>query len=273
MECATILYKIANISNSYVVCNEGDVYKNGILYCGKCGEAKQVAEPIAGYGLVTRGRQCRCERDRLAQERKEARIQSAEQARHKAIVNGIGKQYLRATFENCVKGKNDTAIEMCKRYADNFGAMRRYNRGLLMTGGTGTGKTWAAACICNEIINQRCANENKMYSAKIVTAMDIVDNDVDVTHADLVVIDDFGAERHTEYAIGKMLYAINKRLECGKPMIITTNLTRKQMENEQDIRYVRVYDRIRANCTSIQFEGYSNRTCDDDKLSKIIYGK
>ena len=42
---------------------------------------------------------------------------------------------------------------------------------------------------------------------------------------DLLVIDDIGAERDTEYANEVVVSVIDSRCKSNKPMIITTNLT------------------------------------------------
>ena len=40
---------------------------------------------------------------------------------------------------------------------------------------------------------------------------------------DLLIIDDLGVERSTEYAMEQMFYVIDSRYRSRKPMIITTN--------------------------------------------------
>ena len=52
---------------------------------------------------------------------------------------------------------------------------------------------------------------------------------------------------------------IDRRVRSGKPMIITTNLTMKEMDETQDINEARIYDRIRAVCQPIQVKGESQR--------------
>jgi DNA replication protein DnaC len=42
-------------------------------------------------------------------------------------------------------------------------------------------------------------------------------------------------------------------------MIITTNLTVKEMDETQDLNEARIYDRIRAVCQPVQVKGESQR--------------
>ena len=45
----------------------------------------------------------------------------------------------------------------------------------------------------------------------------------------LLIIDDLGAERNTDYALEKVYNVIDSRVRADKPMILTTNLTFDEM--------------------------------------------
>ena len=47
--------------------------------------------------------------------------------------------------------------------------------------------------------------------------------------ARLLIIDDLGTERNTEYALEKVYNIIDSRYRAGKPLILTTNMTIKEM--------------------------------------------
>jgi len=75
----------------------------------------------------------------------------------------------------------------------------------------------------------------------------------------LLIIDDLGSERSSEYAQEIVYSIIDGRYKAGKPLIITTNLTLDEIQNPQDMRYARIYDRILEMCVPIQFNGKSRR--------------
>lgn len=77
--------------------------------------------------------------------------------------------------------------------------------------------------------------------------------------AQLIIFDDLGAERGTDYTLEKVYNIVDSRYRKRLPMILTTNLTIEQMKDEQDIRYSRIYDRIFESCYPMQFTGPSWR--------------
>ena len=77
--------------------------------------------------------------------------------------------------------------------------------------------------------------------------------------AKLVIFDDLGAERNTDYALEKIYNIIDSRYQRELPIIFTTNLTITEMKNETDNRYKRIYDRVFENIYPMQFTGPSWR--------------
>ena len=56
----------------------------------------------------------------------------------------------------------------------------------------------------------------------------------------LLVIDDFGMERGTEYALEQIYNIIDSRYRSRKPLIVTTNLTLTELKNPQDTAHARI---------------------------------
>ncbi len=75
----------------------------------------------------------------------------------------------------------------------------------------------------------------------------------------LLIIDDLGAERNTDYALEKVYNVIDSRVRTDKPMILTTNLTFDEMMRNPDIRYRRIYSRIFEHCFPVEISGKSSR--------------
>ena len=83
--------------------------------------------------------------------------------------------------------------------------------------------------------------------------------------AELLVLDDLGAERGTDFALEKVYDIIDSRYRLHRPMILTTNLTLDEMKGTRDIRYSRIYDRIFEVCYPVKFTGVSYRKAEANK--------
>ncbi len=60
---------------------------------------------------------------------------------------------------------------------------------------------------------------------------------------DLLIIDDLGAERNTDYTIEQMFSIIDSRYGSGKPLIVTTNLKLNESKHPPNLAHARIYDR------------------------------
>ena len=75
----------------------------------------------------------------------------------------------------------------------------------------------------------------------------------------LLIIDDLGVERNSEYALGIIFSIIDRRIRSGRPLIITTNLPLKEIKSETMLDKKRIYDRILEMCTPMYVGGASKR--------------
>ena len=66
----------------------------------------------------------------------------------------------------------------------------------------------------------------------------------------LLIIDDFGMERGTEYALEQVYNIVDSRYRSQKPLIVTTNLPLNEIRHPQDTAHARIYDRIAGNVRS-----------------------
>ena len=76
---------------------------------------------------------------------------------------------------------------------------------------------------------------------------------------ELLIIDDLGVERSSEYALENIFSVIDWRYRSGKPLIITTNLPLAQLKQETKIEKKRIYDRILERCIPVKIDGVSRR--------------
>jgi DNA replication protein DnaC len=87
----------------------------------------------------------------------------------------------------------------------------------------------------------------------------------------LLIIDDFGMERDTPFALEQIYNIIDSRYTASKPLIVTTNLNHAEMlKTDIQTDYRRIYDRVLEMCVPIYFEGESKRTQNaKQKLEKL----
>lgn len=155
-------------------------------------------------------------------------------------------------------------VQIGKRYVNSWQQVKAENLGLLFWGDVGTGKSFLAACIANylndqgvpvlmtnftRILNKLCDLQTKQRCQYIASFGEV----------DLLIIDDLGVERNSEFALEQVYAVIDERYKANLPLIITTNLTPKQMRNTQDIAHSRIYSRVLEMCTPILLQGPDRR--------------
>lgn len=249
--------------------NDGDyVGPDGLLYCGKCRTKKQTKLPASA---VTGGREmivpciCRCKveenKRREEAEKKKQEMQRLERLRASSLMDAKLKAARLNGYQ--IDGDNQKIYNLAEKYVRRFDEMYEKKQGLLFWGTVGTGKSYTAACIANELLDQMIPvvmtsfvkilqniQGNPDEEEKIMAGLNV---------AKLLIIDDLGAERSTDYALEKVYNIIDSRYLSGKPLILTTNMTLKEMQETQDIRYKRIYDRIFEMCFPVRFAGSSWR--------------
>lgn len=242
----------------------GDYRKDGLLYCGKCGTKKQTRIAIAGRETIVCCI-CKCETERREQEKK--RIEHEEEMRRiERLKNAslMDAKMRNATLRNFIrKQDNQKLYKIIKNYVENFETFFQKNRGILFWGTVGTGKTYAAACIANELLNQNVSVIMTSFVKILPQLQDFNADESEIINklnvARLLIIDDLGTERTTDYALEKVYNVIDSRYRTGKPLILTTNLNYEDMQHTQDIRYRRIYDRILEMCHPVKVSGRSWR--------------
>lgn len=267
-EIKSVGYAIENLmskAESSVTQNEEDYINpdDGLLWCGKCHTPKQCRVTMLGreytpYCL------CKCGQERLAEEKAEhERHERFAEGQRLKTVSGMSPALLKSTFEGYkITAENQKAYTRCRQYAERFEEMSKKNQGLLLWGGVGTGKTFSAACIANVLLDKGISVVMTSFARLLGTGrgFDIDSETVDrLNRARVLIIDDLGAERNTDFALEKVYSIIDRRYKSGLPMILTTNLDLQEMQNCEDIRYKRIYERILEVCYPIRFSGGSLR--------------
>lgn len=254
----------------------GDYYDSeGFLVCGKCHTRRQVEVNMPDLKAVPFDPKkkvrvkmpvsCRCRAERRYQEeqmlQQDKDIRAMEALKRQSLMD----ERLRDVSFDSFRKTNDNAynLKLCLRYANHFDEMLAKNQGLLFYGGVGTGKTFAAACIANHLLNQRIPVIMTSFVKLLESMQGFSEDDsaliARLNRAKLLIIDDLGAERSTDYALEKVYDIVDSRYRAKLPIILTTNLSMTELKESTDIRYTRIYDRIFEMCYPMQFKGQSWR--------------
>ena len=148
-------------------------------------------------------------------------------------------------------------------YVEHWEQMRENNYGLLLWGKVGTGKSYFAGCIANALMEQEISVRMTNFSAILndLTASFEGRNEYieRLCRFPLLILDDFGMERGTEYGLEQVYNVIDSRYRSGKPLIATTNLTLEELQHPQDTPHARIYDRLTSMCAPVRFTGSNFR--------------
>lgn len=245
------------------VVEDNDYTLGDILYCGNCNTPKQTIVSVFGQERKVNCI-CRCRKEQLDKEEEDRKAAARFERISRMRANGIHDENIRNwTFENA-DGENPKLIEKAKTYCSKWGEMHDENIGLLLFGNVGTGKTYAAACIANELINRGIPVLMTNFSKILNDLSGFKENDKNayinsLNNYDLLIIDDLGVERQSDYALEQVFNVIDSRYKNGQPLIVTTNLSIEDLRNPQDMKYKRIYDRILEMTIPIKVDGVSRR--------------
>ena len=248
--------------------------KDGHIYCKICNKRIDgKAIPILDKPMIIRTA-CKCDRDRQEQEKQREKLLKQDRLRQNCF---ISQNQIAYTFENADENTDKDIIKKAKNYVKHFEEMRKDNVGLLLYGNVGSGKTYIACGIANAIITEYSYNVKIRNFAQILNDLQKGGFNLDrneyieqITSPTLLILDDFGIERNTEYALEQIYNVINARYLRARPTIITTNLNFKDIEKEQDdIMLGRIYSRIIEMCLPLRVIGADRRKIQSkEKLKK-----
>ena len=220
---------------------------DGIICCGYCGNRKQKWIHTCGKDFFVTF-VCECQ-DKAEKEKARA------EAKQRLIQSRLDDCFGWVKHNAADDEPESTVAKICKDYAQKYELGAKW---LVFHGKCGRGKSYRAAQICREVIN-------KGYRAKFTTLSAIErqlwdGNKSEVYNAlekyDLLVLDDFGAERSTEFTREIKFNIVDMRYASGKTLILTTNVTNMQGEDKADQRTL---SRIKEKCLFVKVEGKDRR--------------
>lgn len=245
------------------------------IFCGKELEYTQTGEGIFKIWRVPD--KCNCEKAKEYWEKYEESMKLINKAiedfkktesRKIEIENlmersNLGRRFRDRTFNTFKKTEeNEIAVKKAYEYASNFAEHETKGKGLLFIGQVGTGKTHLSAAIANylmfeKIIPVKFGNvttllgeiKNSYTNSKEVSEGDLI---YLLSNIRLLIIDDLGKEKCTEWSNNIIYTIINNRYENYKPIIVTTNLSIKELENQIGEASV---SRLIEMCNGIKMDG------------------
>lgn len=262
-ENESIMSVVNNIADNIPTYTENTyIGKDGLLYCTKCGGKRQSRVTFLGKERVMPC-VCQCVIDRIEEQKRQ----------EEAVERGRLIQVLRqsafpsSNMQNWTFANDDEAntvlSKVARRYADNFDEFRKSGKGLVFYGDVGTGKTFAAACIANALIDKgipvlmtsfpRIANTVQGMTAGRQEYYDSFQS------YQLLILDDLAAERKTEYMQEIVYNVVDARCSSGLPMIVTSNITAQELKNPGDEISERIFSRLLKCCHPIEFTGPDRR--------------
>ena len=263
-------YMIATIENTsrLAISKMTDTYeKDGLIYCSKCNAPLQawVKGPADANGVRKERLMpviCDCirERERIAKEHQERRDFERRLVDLRRAV-GMGDD-VGGTFD-ADDSSGTKKSQTCRKYVERWDDMKRENIGILFCGPAGTGKTFYAECIVNALAEKGVSTAIVPMSVLVSRVQSDRDRDeiYDAVRAfDLLVLDDIDSERSTSFGMEVVYNVVNIRYAKRRPTFFTTNLSLKELQQEQDRDKARIYDRISEMCPVVfKMNGESSR--------------
>lgn len=242
----------------------GDVIGNdGLLVCGKCRKRKQKRISLMGKEKVV-PILCDCRLKEIQEKKKKDEYEETmRRISRLKDASMMANKFRNATFSSYrIREENRKIFNLAKNYVQNFSEMRKKNQGILFYGPPGTGKSYTAACIANALMEKQISVIMTSF-VKILQDIGMGDREAEyiqiLNYASLLIIDDLGAERNTEYAIERVYNVIDSRIREEKPLILTTNFSLSEMMECEDIQRKRIYDRVFEACLPVEMPGKSFR--------------
>jgi len=200
--------------------------------CADCQDTGWLAPEQAGPDAVHPPQKCHC----LVQE------EVADLYRASGLTGQFREQRF-DTFDLTVYPPSERAYmghvnEACRTFSEQVRHGKEVESILLM-GDVGLGKTFLCSAIGNAVLDAR----RSMVYFTLSEFLDLVrlmkfDDDQDyrqgvqrLLDADLIILDDLGAEKVTEFAAQELFNIINHRMNRLLPMVIATNLTPGEIQS------------------------------------------
>ena len=171
---------------------------------------------------------------RMLEEEKKLELMQEFSKRVERIIKNskMSKRNLNYKFDNFAPNtSNKKVLDNLKNYSEKL-VKDIEKKGLILVGNNGVGKTHLACSIANKLIengtpviygtliNLLAELRNSYDTDNNISEMEIIKL---YENVDLLIIDDLGKEKPSEWGLEKLFTIVNSRYENNLPVIITTN--------------------------------------------------
>ncbi|KJS85128.1 MAG: hypothetical protein JM58_09110 [Peptococcaceae bacterium BICA1-8] len=216
---------------------------------------------------------CKCESDQhdnffkeIAEKKRKSDIEA------KFSISELGDRFNNCRLNNFILRPGAAGCyELAKAYADKFS--KQTEKGLVIWGRPGNGKSHLAVAIAHEVIKR---NHTVVFRTmpelleKIRNSFnrDSKDTEQQIMSAlidcNLLILDDFGAEKINDWVADVIFRIVDRRYRLKRPIIVTTNYSPQELvnnfdKNMLDIKGLRVIDRILETNSIIENKATSYR--------------
>ncbi|MCE2542482.1 MAG: ATP-binding protein [Acidobacteria bacterium] len=182
---------------------------------------------------------------------------------------GIPPRYQKCSFSTFITYPNEKlrrAVQKAQAFAEAFPVVEK---GLLLIGRPGIGKTHLAVAALREVVLGKGARALYFDTRTLLSTIRSTFNPVTHTSeadvldrvmgAELLVLDDLGAERTTDWVADTMNLIVNTRYNDRRPTIFTSNYEDVPDDSDLDSLRVRVgfrmHSRLKEMCEFLQYDG------------------
>ena len=175
----------------------------------------------------------------LEEQRKLELMQEFSRKVEKIIKNSkISKRNLNYKFDNFeTNNSNKKVFNNLKNYSEKL-VNGIEKKGLILVGNNGVGKTHLACSIANKLIENGIPVIYGTLINLLAELRNSYDTDNDISEMEIIklyenvallIIDDLGKEKPSEWGLEKLFTIINSRYENNLPVIITTNYNQNSL--------------------------------------------
>lgn len=243
-------------------------------YCGN--PLGRLRVPVADKGEQWISVPCSCpDSIQASQERLEAYRRETYEAERQAWAlervsrireaSGLNARFAGRRFEtyDAQTPEQQKALATAKHYAERWDELKGSGKGLWFAGTVGTGKTHLSAAIANDLLDRGIA-------VRFVVVADLLTELREGQHAELspiwkyrkaplLILDDMGKERLTEWGAEQLFTIINGRYEANLPTIYTTNASREEIAEHLGPRAPAILSRINETCAILRMSWADHR--------------
>jgi DNA replication protein DnaC len=202
----------------------------------------------------------------------ECREQRLKRSRVRGVASAIPPRYRGVSFDRppvsdmARSAETREAVKKVSAYIDSLDSNLEKGRGLWLFGDTGTGKTTLAMLVskaATEIGHSVAIYSLPKLLARIRRTYEAEPGSDSygafferLTSVDLLHIDDFGAQKRSDWVLEQLYALVNERYEDERSILLTTNLTVDKLEDQIGARTV---SRLTETCEQIPLFGSDRR--------------